>query len=81
LACGYENSWHWVRDTQLREVAHRYREENGLQIIALAGSRHQGAAQAAVVARARRSADVWMTPKKAWPLIGSITATDVACNE
>ena len=29
-----ENSWHWPRDTQLREDAHRYREENGVQILA-----------------------------------------------
>lgn len=29
-----ENSWHWVRDTQLREDAHRYREVNGAQILA-----------------------------------------------
>jgi hypothetical protein len=29
-----ENSWHWVRDTQLREDAHRYREVNGVQILA-----------------------------------------------
>ena len=27
-----ENSWHWVRDTQLREDAHRYQEINGVQI-------------------------------------------------
>ncbi len=29
-----ENSWHWVRDTQLREDAHRYRERNGVQVLA-----------------------------------------------
>jgi hypothetical protein len=29
-----ENSWHWPRDTQLREDAHRYREDNGVQILA-----------------------------------------------
>jgi predicted transposase YbfD/YdcC len=29
-----ENSWHWPRDTQLKEDAHRYREVNGVQIIA-----------------------------------------------
>jgi hypothetical protein len=29
-----ENSWHWVRDTQLREDAHRYRERNGEQVLA-----------------------------------------------
>ncbi len=29
-----ENSWHWVRDVPLREDAHRYREFNGLQILA-----------------------------------------------
>jgi hypothetical protein len=23
---GFENEWHWARDTQLREDAHRYRE-------------------------------------------------------
>ena len=28
-----ENSWHWPRDTQLREDAHRYREENDVQIL------------------------------------------------
>ena len=27
-----ENSWHWVRDVPLREDAHRYREDNGVQI-------------------------------------------------
>ena len=30
-----ENSWHWPRDTQLREDAHRYRKTNGVQIIAM----------------------------------------------
>lgn len=29
-----ENSWHRPRDTQLREDAHRYREPNGVQILA-----------------------------------------------
>jgi predicted transposase YbfD/YdcC len=29
-----ENSWHWVRDTQLDEDTHRYRERNGVQILA-----------------------------------------------
>jgi predicted transposase YbfD/YdcC len=29
-----ENSWHWPRDTQLREDYHRYREPNGVQIMA-----------------------------------------------
>ena len=29
-----ENSWQWVRDVPLREDAHRYREVNGLQILA-----------------------------------------------
>ena len=29
-----ENSWHWPRDTQLREDAHRYRENNGVRIMA-----------------------------------------------
>ena len=29
-----ENSWHWPRDTQLREDAHRYREANGVRILA-----------------------------------------------
>jgi len=29
-----ENSWHWVRDTQLSEDAHRYRERNGVQVLA-----------------------------------------------
>ena len=29
-----ENSWHWVRDVPLREDAHRYRENNGVQILA-----------------------------------------------
>ncbi|MFZ0408275.1 MAG: ISAs1 family transposase [Cyanobium sp.] len=29
-----ENSWHWPRDTQLREDPHRYRETNGVQIMA-----------------------------------------------
>jgi len=31
---GYENSCHGPRDTQLREDAHRYREENDVQILA-----------------------------------------------
>jgi predicted transposase YbfD/YdcC len=30
-----ENSWHWPRDTQLGEDAHRYREVNGVQIMAM----------------------------------------------
>ena len=29
-----ENSWHWPHDTQLREDAHRYREPNGMRILA-----------------------------------------------
>ncbi len=29
-----ENSWHWVRDVLLQEDAHRYRESNGVQILA-----------------------------------------------
>ncbi|MFZ0409050.1 MAG: hypothetical protein WAM11_13200 [Cyanobium sp.] len=29
-----ENSWHSPRDTQLKEDAHRYRETNGVQIMA-----------------------------------------------
>ncbi len=29
-----ENSWHSVRDVPLREDAHRYREDNGVQILA-----------------------------------------------
>ncbi|MCP9808479.1 ISAs1 family transposase [Cyanobium sp. HWJ4-Hawea] len=29
-----ENSWHWARDVPLREDAHRYREANGVQIMA-----------------------------------------------
>jgi hypothetical protein len=29
-----ENSWHWVRDVPLKEDAHRYREFNGVQILA-----------------------------------------------
>ena len=29
-----ENSWHWVRDVPLREDAQRYREFNGVQILA-----------------------------------------------
>jgi hypothetical protein len=29
-----DNSWHWVRDVPLREDAHRYRENNGVQILA-----------------------------------------------
>jgi predicted transposase YbfD/YdcC len=30
-----ENSWHWVRDVALREDAYRYREVNGVQIVAM----------------------------------------------
>jgi hypothetical protein len=33
-----EDSWHWVRDTQLREDAHRYRERNGVQVLAGLGA-------------------------------------------
>jgi hypothetical protein len=28
-----ENSWHWPRDIQIKEDAHRYRESNGIQIM------------------------------------------------
>jgi hypothetical protein len=30
-----ENEWHWPRDTQLGEDAHRYAERNGVQVLAL----------------------------------------------
>ena len=30
-----KNSWHWVRDVTLREDAHRFREANGVQILAM----------------------------------------------
>jgi predicted transposase YbfD/YdcC len=29
-----ENPWHWVRDVAVREDAHRYRQANGVQIVA-----------------------------------------------
>jgi hypothetical protein len=29
-----ENRWHWERDVPLREDTHRYREANGVQILA-----------------------------------------------
>ena len=29
-----ENGWHWVRDMPLREDSHRYRETNGVEILA-----------------------------------------------
>ena len=29
-----ETSWHWPRDTQLKEDDHRYREPNGVRILA-----------------------------------------------
>ena len=32
--CSIENSWHWPRDTQRREDAHRYHETNGVLIMA-----------------------------------------------
>jgi hypothetical protein len=32
---GYENQWHWPRDTQLGEDAHRYAQRNGVQVLAL----------------------------------------------
>ena len=32
---GYENQWHWPRDTQLGEDAHRYSHRNGVQVLAL----------------------------------------------
>lgn len=28
-----ENSWHWPRDTQLRDDTHRYRESNAVRIM------------------------------------------------
>ena len=33
-AKGCEHSWHWPRDTQLKEDDHRYREANRVQIMA-----------------------------------------------
>jgi hypothetical protein len=30
-----ENQWHWPRDTQLGEDAHRYTQRNGVQVLAL----------------------------------------------
>jgi len=32
---GYEYQWHWPRDTQLGEDAHRYSHRNGVQVLAL----------------------------------------------
>ena len=32
-----ENSWHWVRDVPLREVARWYREDNNVQIVQIVG--------------------------------------------
>ena len=31
---GHKSSWHWPRDTQLKKDDHRYREVNGVQILA-----------------------------------------------
>ena len=45
-----ENSWHWPRDTQLKEDAHRYREVNGVQILATLRS---------LAMNALRLADFW----------------------
>lgn len=33
-----ENSWHWVRNTQLQEDPHRYRRRNGVQVLAGLGT-------------------------------------------
>ncbi len=30
---GYENSWHWPRDTKRKEDTHHYHEANGVQIM------------------------------------------------
>jgi len=30
-----ENQWHWPRDTQLGEDAHRYAQRDGVQVLAL----------------------------------------------
>ncbi|WP_255120238.1 hypothetical protein [Synechococcus sp. Cruz CV-v-12] len=30
-----KNQWHWPRDTQLGEDAHRYSQRNGVQVLAL----------------------------------------------
>lgn len=30
-----ENQWHWPRDTQLGEDAHRYSQRNGVEVLAL----------------------------------------------
>ena len=35
LRWSIENSWHWVEDVPLREDVHRYREDNGVQILAM----------------------------------------------
>ncbi len=33
--CSIENQWHWPRDTQLGEDAHRYSQRNDVQVLAL----------------------------------------------
>ena len=33
--CAIENQWHWPRETQLGEDAHRYAQRNGVQVLAL----------------------------------------------
>ncbi len=43
LSWSIENSWHWPRDTRLKEDSHRYREPNGVQILATLRSRAMNA--------------------------------------
>ena len=62
-----ENSWHWPRDTQLREDAHRYRESNGVRIMATLPSLAMNAHGSMATGRSLRDWPLWrMTSGAFW---------------
>ena len=62
-----ENSWHWPRDTQLREDAHRYRESNGVRILATLRSLAMNPYDSMATGRSLRDWPLWrMTSGPFW---------------
>jgi hypothetical protein len=59
-----ENSWHWVRDVPLREDAHRYREFNGVQILATLRSLPSMPCGSMAFGRSLRGSPPWLTTSR-----------------
>ncbi len=61
-----ENSWHWVRDVTLREDAHRYRETNGVQIVAMLRTMAINSVRLKGSGRSQKELPPWRTTSRDW---------------